>query len=235
MNFGVVGCGYWGRKHLAIYHQLGVLHAACDSNPTTQQWVQEWNIPCYHSSQELYHHEALDGVSICTPHQHLTQEALIAVSHGVNVLVEKPMSLSSMDAWKLWAAAEATGTLVMPGLIEVFNPKTEAFHHQDCLHFTRLNRYCDGRDLLWDTIVHDVGLAFHLAPEWATFHVGWTSGWTKRVINGYNIICEGSLTRELEHFVECVRGNAEPKVTCLDGVRVVEVVEQIHQLSAMPN
>lgn len=235
MNVAVVGCGYWGRNHLRILNELGVLSSACDVHPNTRHEVEhQYRINVYNDSLHMYHNEQLDAVTICTPHEQLATETLRALSHHVHVFVEKPMALSSFDAWKIWAASQETNCMVMPGLIEYFNPKVEQFKHTVCLQFTRKNPYKEGRNLVWDTIVHDIGAAYYLEPEWALFNVAWTSGWTKREINGQSTICSGSLDRELQHFVNCVRDVEVPKMTVMDGVRVVEIAEQIQNLSTQP-
>jgi predicted dehydrogenase len=51
----------------------------------------------------------LDLISVCTPVEHHHEQVLAAISHGKDILVEKPLALHSGQTAEMLAAAEAAG------------------------------------------------------------------------------------------------------------------------------
>jgi len=208
MRVGVVGCGYWGSKHIVNLARLNVDIVTCDINGTRN----------YRSSETMYRSEQLDAVTICTPHISLATEALNAIKHEVPTLVEKPMATNSFDALKIKAASEATGVLVMPGFIERFNANLTSSNHT----LIRKGPPFKHRTLIWDLLIHDIDLARYLNMETATFDCGWSEQKQRTFHDDGD-----SLYRELRHFLRCVRGLEKPIVTVDDGVQAVVILEQI--------
>src|SRR5947207_8340735 len=69
---------------------------------------------------------ALDAVSIATP-THLHRDiALTCASHGVHIMVEKPIASSVEEGRAIIAAAQRAGVTLMVGHVERFNPAVEA-------------------------------------------------------------------------------------------------------------
>lgn len=210
MKVGVVGCGYWGNKHIINLQRLNVNIVACDVDGTRD----------YQSSKQMYRRERLDAVTICTPHRILVAEALKAIIHGVPALVEKPMATNSVDAWKIKAACEDNGTLVMPGFIERFNANLSSSNHT----LTRKGPPFKDRTLIWDLLIHDLDLARYLNMEVATFDCAWSTQKQRTFHDDGD-----SLFRELKHFLRCVQGIEKPLVTVDDGVQAVILAEQIQR------
>ena len=70
----------------------------------------------------------VNAVSIAVPttrHRAMAEPLLEA---GVACLIEKPLAQNVEDAWALKEVAERTGSVLMVGHIECFNPIMRAFH-----------------------------------------------------------------------------------------------------------
>ena len=210
VKVGVVGCGYWGTKHIVNLRRLGVNVVTCDVDGTQD----------YKSSDDMYRHEQLDAVTICTSHQSLVTEALKAINHRVPALVEKPLATNSFDAWKIKAASEAVNSLVMPGFIERFNANLTSSNHT----LIRKGPPFKDRDLIWDLLIHDIDLARFLHMEVATFDCAWSTQ-KRRTFHDDG----DSLYRELKHFLRCVKGFEKPLVTVDDAVQAVIIAENVSE------
>jgi len=75
-----------------------------------------FNVPAaYADWREMLEHAKLDAVVVSTPHHVHTVPTLAALKRGLHVLVEKPMALTSQDAWAMVEAAERAGRVLMVG------------------------------------------------------------------------------------------------------------------------
>lgn len=124
----VVGAGYWGKNLIRNFYDIGVLASICDSNT---QLLQEWKskYPNCHTTnnfEELLGKKELEAVAIATPaetHASFVRQALHA---GKDVLVEKPLCLSTEEGQALVSLAQEkkshfdgrTSSLVSSGYIE---------------------------------------------------------------------------------------------------------------------
>lgn len=127
---GIVGLGCMGRTHFGCYKALeGVEVAAlCDSNEDTfkkagaasnisgaEAALDLSGIELYSDFDRMLAQAKLDAVSICLPtfmHAEYSKKALAA---GVNVLCEKPMSISVAQCDEMVDAAKKSGKMLMIG------------------------------------------------------------------------------------------------------------------------
>ena len=102
MNIGIVGCGMVAQEHLRALRRLPSTKviALCDSNEKALAATsKEWNIKSrYTDLQKMLDDEKLDILSILTPPQSHRPQAIEAIKRNVNVLVEKPLTMSSEEA-----------------------------------------------------------------------------------------------------------------------------------------
>jgi predicted dehydrogenase len=102
MNIGIVGCGMVSREHLRALKRLKAVKvvALCDNNERTLTATsKEWGIKaCYTDINKMLDSEKLNIVSILTPPQSHRPPAVEAIRRNVNVLVEKPLTMTSEDA-----------------------------------------------------------------------------------------------------------------------------------------
>jgi predicted dehydrogenase len=183
-NVVVCGAGVFGQNHLRVYRTLQQsgapvrLTAVVETNTNrTAALEQEWGVPVY-SSIEACLSDCQRGklqvqaASVCVPTAHHYQVASALLSAGIDVLVEKPISISLNEAEKLINLAEKHQRILQIGHLERFNPAVMAI-------FDRLNgpmffeshrlsvfspRSLDV-DVVLDLMIHDLDIVLTLAQS----------------------------------------------------------------------
>ena len=114
MKFAVVGCGSIGKRHIAVLdaEKRAELVAICDSDESKCKELSELygNIPYFTSYQEMLENVEADIINICTPHDMHPNMSIEASNKGFDVLVEKPMALSTTDCDRMIEVAKANKT-----------------------------------------------------------------------------------------------------------------------------
>jgi predicted dehydrogenase len=185
---GVVGCGYWGSKHVRVLSALsGVRRVALiDSNPRTQAplraaFPDAAAFPDLHSA--LPH---IDAVVIATPPRSHAALALQALRAGKHVLVEKPLATSVAEARLLIAEAARERQVLMVGHTFEFNAAVRELRRRldrgelgeiYYLHSARLNLglYQQDVNVIWDLAPHDVSILNYLLRSSPTRVTAWGS------------------------------------------------------------
>lgn len=108
----IVGCGSIFPMHAASLRTLKHVEiaAVCDiKEERAVRCARECSCTSYLDYREMIEEERPDVVHICTPHYLHPIMAIYALSHGCNVLTEKPMAFSVDDAKEMIATAERNG------------------------------------------------------------------------------------------------------------------------------
>lgn len=103
VGFAVIGYGHIGKKH-AENIQLNSnarLLGIFDSDPIKQEEIKNNQIHSFDQFNELLNHPQIQVVCICTPNGLHSQHALEVLNHHKHVIIEKPMTLSKLDANKI--------------------------------------------------------------------------------------------------------------------------------------
>lgn len=103
LKVGVIGCGRISVMHLipAKESDYSELVACCDiKKDRADIAAKRFGIKAYYDYTEMFDHEKLDAVHICLPHYLHVPVSMYAMERGINVLSEKPMSISYADALK---------------------------------------------------------------------------------------------------------------------------------------
>ena len=126
MRVGVIGAGVMGKLHVRVYHELGVeLVGVADVNQkSAEEIANKYGTRAFADYEELLG-QGLDIVSIAVPTRLHSEVAVRAASHGVNMLVEKPIADSIDNAKKMIDAARKANLKLMTGHIERFNPAVQ--------------------------------------------------------------------------------------------------------------
>jgi predicted dehydrogenase len=142
LAFGVVGCGQIGRRHLsAIQQEPGAsVSAICDVDDAALARAEEAlpGIAAYRDPDALLADDAVDIVSICTPHSSHATLAIAAARAGKHVLVEKPMALDQTQAQAMIKAANEHGVQLVVVKQNRFNAPVRLVH--EALSANRLGR-----------------------------------------------------------------------------------------------
>jgi predicted dehydrogenase len=163
----VIGVGSLGQHHARNFAELsgegkGEFVGVCDLNAENARAIAEKNNCRFFTDwRELL--DKVDAVSIVTPTETHCEIACGFLENGVNVLVEKPIALTLVEADKMIAAAEKSGAKLMVGHLERYNPAMVALrpHVTKPLYFEihRVspfpNRSLDV-DVVLDVMIHDL-------------------------------------------------------------------------------
>lgn len=126
MKIAVVGTGYWGKNHVRVLNEIfeeGKIDGVyiCDRDEERAKIVASgYNIPYYVDYNSMP--DDIEGVVIATPSDTHYEIAKKFLRDGVNVLVEKPMTLSSKEADELIKIAEKEDRILMVGHIFRYHP-----------------------------------------------------------------------------------------------------------------
>lgn len=179
VKIGVVGCGYWGPKHIRNYYELAEakLTAVCDVDERKLKQVktQYPSVGVTTDFQELLR-DGVDAVVIATPVETHYQVAKEALLHDRHVLVEKPMTSNSREALELVELADKRNLVLMVGHTYEYHPAVEFLRQFVAdgqlgeiygIDADRLNLGLFRRDVnvLWDLAPHDICIMLSLMGE----------------------------------------------------------------------
>ena len=108
MRAGVIGVGFIGAAHIEALRRLGFVEvvALADAIGAEQKAADLYVPKGYSDYKEMIDKENLDAVHICTPNFLHFEMAMYAMSKGVNVVMEKPFTVTLDEAEKLCAYAK---------------------------------------------------------------------------------------------------------------------------------
>ena len=111
----VIGVGRMGSKHaynLAKRVKNSNLVAICDiDRQKANMMAKKLKVKAYYDVDEMLQNEQLDGVVIATPHYAHVEIALKCLKKNINVLCEKPISVTTEEAKKLLDAAKESNLI----------------------------------------------------------------------------------------------------------------------------
>lgn len=114
LKFAVVGCGSIGKRHVAVIdaEERAELVAICDQNEAVCKELAELykNVPYYTSYSKMLEAIDADIINVCTPHALHKEMSIQAADKGFDVLVEKPMALTTTDCEAMITAAQRNKT-----------------------------------------------------------------------------------------------------------------------------
>lgn len=178
MAIAVVGCGYWGSKHVRVLSAMRdvtqVIAVDPDPGICKRMLVNFPNIRTANTLAEVLHE--IDGVVVATPPHNHVDVALVAIRAGKHVLIEKPIATSVKDANRIVKASQATGAIVAAGHTYEFNPivhdlrrriDSGEFGEIRYIHSARLNLglYRTDVNVVWDLAPHDISIMNFLLGE----------------------------------------------------------------------
>ncbi|MEQ9423818.1 MAG: Gfo/Idh/MocA family oxidoreductase [Cyclobacteriaceae bacterium] len=109
IEVGIVGLGNIGRRHAAYINGLeGInIKALCETKNQALETTSSLypNAITANMFDEMLAIDGFNLIDICTPHHLHKEMAIEAAERGYNVLVEKPMALTSVDCKEMISAA----------------------------------------------------------------------------------------------------------------------------------
>lgn len=192
MRVGVIGCGYWGAKHVRVLTGLPEVAqvVAVDSRPDRIEPIRRM----YHGARCAYRLDEvideIDAAVVATPPRTHAPIAAALLRAGKHVLVEKPMAASTAEAAELIRLAAAHDLVLMAGHTFEYNAAVLALrdvitsgelgtvYYVDAARLN-LGLYQPDVNVIWDLAPHDVSIVNLLldrTPQtvsaWGSSHAG---------------------------------------------------------------
>jgi predicted dehydrogenase len=102
MRMAIVGCGMMAENHIRAVRKMKNprIVAVCDKDVRlAANMARRWNIGNhYNDFSQMLAEEDLSIVSLCTPPDTHASLAIEAIRNGTNILVEKPLTMSTLEA-----------------------------------------------------------------------------------------------------------------------------------------
>lgn len=127
LKIGFIGTGGIARAHIRSYKQMDDIEivAAADIIPgKAEEFMKIHDVEGVHfytSCEEMIDKEQLDAVSVCTYNTAHAAPTIYALEHGVNVLLEKPFTVTLDEAVEVCRAEKKSGKILSIG----FQPRCD--------------------------------------------------------------------------------------------------------------
>lgn len=210
INFGLIGCGAWGWRYIPAALESTVARVSHVHRPGTHVDSETLSDVKIVPKWESLINESIDAVIIATPPSSHAEIAEYFLSRGKPIIVEKPMTLSSLEA-------EYINPGNIPFLvnhIQLFSPAYEELRYLYLNSYNTESTYIYSwngnkgpfRDysVIWDYAPHDISMCLGLA-----------NGKYPDVIEKYNILGRKEIILTFDDlFIKCniqVWNNQEPK------------------------
>lgn len=171
----VAGCGYWGKNLVRNFNALGALAAVVEPTSQGQEAARGFapDVPVFPDLKSALEHNAFDALAIATPAATHFEVATRALDAGLDVFVEKPISLDVGEATQLTNRAAAENRIIQVGHILEYHPAVPVLRDWVAAgRFGRLRRLQAHRtnwgmirteeDALWSIAPHDIAVMLRL-------------------------------------------------------------------------
>ena len=122
LKIGIIGTGWIAESHIQSYKNMPDVEivAAADLIPgKAEAFMKRFGVEgvrFYPSHKEMIDNEKdLDGVSVCTYNTAHAVPTIYALEHGVNVLLEKPFTVTTEEAVEVMRAEKKSGKVLSIG------------------------------------------------------------------------------------------------------------------------
>jgi len=173
LRMAVVGCGHLGSIHARLLRSLDdvQLVGVVDPLPAARDRVAaECGVPAWADVRPIRHE--LDAAVVATPTAQHHEVAEDLLSHGVHVLVEKPITRTVAEANRLVALAHRHQRVLQVGHVERFNPAWNAvvghLARPQYIEAVRAGAYSfrsTDVSIVLDLMIHDLDLVLSLAQS----------------------------------------------------------------------
>jgi predicted dehydrogenase len=201
LNVAIVGAGYWGTKLIREYllaskeRENIVLKAICDINSDRLKRIEkEISLPksvlITNNYEDIITHDEINAIHIATPSETHYGLALEAINANKHIVLEKPMTLSSREAFNLVRNSEKRNIILLVDYIFRFNnalKKTidllKRNEFGDLYYITlKWSDYLElprSRDIIFDLGPHPIDIINNITEEWPKRVYGVEKGYRK--------------------------------------------------------
>lgn len=127
LRFGIIGTGWIAESHIESLKKMPDVDivAGADLIPgKAEKFFKRYEVPgvhCYPDHKSMLENEKLDAVCVCTYNKTHAECTIDALDAGVNVLLEKPMTVTTEEAVEIIRAERRSGKLLSIG----FQPRMD--------------------------------------------------------------------------------------------------------------
>ena len=177
MKVGVIGGGHWGKNLVRNFAEIGVLAGVADpvEGDRSRALEEAPGIELFANEKDLLA-AGYDAVAIATPAATHFGIARAALEVGLDVFVEKPVTLDAAEALELHELAEKGEQVLMVGHLLLYQPavnfiteflRAGKLGQVYTLHQRRskLGRVRSEENVMWSFGAHDVAVLLVLAGE----------------------------------------------------------------------
>ena len=128
LKVGIIGTGWIAESHIESYKRMpdvDIVAGADLIDGKAEAFFKRFGVEgvrLYPSHKEMLENEELDAVSVCTSTMTHAQCTIDALKKGVNVLLEKPMCVTTEEAVEIIRAEKESGKVLSIG----FQPRFDA-------------------------------------------------------------------------------------------------------------
>ena len=177
LKIGAIGCGYWGPNLIRNFIEIPGANlqavADLDQNRLDHISLRYPQIKLVTQNYTDFFKLDLDAVIISTPpptHFVIARDCLV---NGLNVLLEKPITVKAQDAQELIAIAEQRQLVLMVGHTFEYNPAVHLLremiasgelgevHYIDAVRAS-LGLFHPTLNVIWDLAPHDISILIHI-------------------------------------------------------------------------
>jgi predicted dehydrogenase len=173
IRIGVIGVGHLGQYHVQKYRAIqGVdLVGIVDKDKDRAlEIAKQYDTRIFESAGEIL--DRVDAVSVAVPTESHFEVAREVLSHGVHLLIEKPITYEESQADELIELAARHDLALQVGHVERFNPavvKLESLLTRPIfIESHRLNLFTvrgTDVDVVLDLMIHDLDIILHLVQS----------------------------------------------------------------------
>jgi predicted dehydrogenase len=180
LRVAVVGAGAFGRNHLRVYRELEQagepveLAGVVDRDPAVAaDAAAKFGVASFETIEAcLAAVGPLDAASVCVPTVHHASAAEPLLAAGLDLLIEKPLAASLVDADRILEMSRRHGRIVQAGHLERFNPAVTAarqhLHQPMFFESHRLSVFTPRSldvDVVLDLMIHDLDIVLSLVAS----------------------------------------------------------------------
>jgi len=170
MKVGVIGTGYWGKKHVDEYSKMGHEVIISDLSEQNLEFCKlNYNVKGTINYKDILTDPEIKCVSICTPTPSHYSIAIESLNANKNVLLEKPIAENLDQASELIANANKKKLILIIGHIFRFNNSINKIKdliqkqilgqiYTINLQWTNFQPVFADRDIIYDLAVHPIDI-----------------------------------------------------------------------------
>jgi len=178
MNYAVIGTGYWGSNHARVGAELldegeidSLVFCDVDESRAAEQ-ADQYGVKYVTDHHDLVNHN-VDAATIATPSPTHHDIAVALLEDGLDLLIEKPLAVTSEQAWNVVRVARENDTTLGVGHIFRYHPALSDLKRRidrgelGRIRYVNTNRFSfrvprKAAGALFSLAVHDVDICNYL-------------------------------------------------------------------------